>query len=75
MIQLEQDQKEPPRNIPRTRRVSYRTYNTENMAPHPYIRLGGKYLEAYGFKIGDSIELKLQPGCLTIIKSKVSSRE
>jgi len=58
------------RRIPRSRTVSSRHYDFERGPLHPYIRLGGKYLEAYGFKIGDRIELHLEWERLTITKAR-----
>jgi len=55
--------------IPRRRKVGYRNYNYEPTSPHPLIRLGGKYLEAYGFRIGDAIELQFEHGRITITVS------
>jgi antitoxin component of MazEF toxin-antitoxin module len=39
---------------------------TENR--HPVIRLRGKYLRAYGFDVGDAIEVSVDTGQITIRK-------
>ena len=63
------------RRIPRNRTVSSRYYDYESGHPHPYIRLGGKYLEDFGFKIGDSFTLNLEPDRITLIKTSPTSME
>ncbi|MCH8903553.1 MAG: type I addiction module toxin, SymE family [Bacteroidetes bacterium] len=50
--------------------VSYRYYPSDT-DPHPFIRIGGKYLEEYGFSIGDRIEVCLSPEQITLTKVKV----
>ncbi|MBI1805636.1 MAG: type I addiction module toxin, SymE family [Ignavibacteria bacterium] len=61
--------------IPRSRTVSSRYYDYESGSPHPYIRLGGKYLEDFGFNIGDSFTLNLEPDRITITKICPTSTE
>lgn len=63
------------RRIPRNRTVSSRYYDYESGHPHPYIRLGGKYLEDFGFKIGDSFILNLEAGRITLTKTNPTSME
>lgn len=36
---------------------------------HPAIRIGGEYLEHYGFKIGDEIEVSCEYGRIVIRKA------
>lgn len=43
-------------------------YNTDSGETHPMIRFGGRYLESLGFKIGDIIEVNLEPCRITITK-------
>ncbi len=60
------ESKTAPPLTTRLRKVYYGHYDSEFGSPHPVIRLGGKYLEALGFHIGDAIEVHLQHGCITI---------
>ncbi|MCH8903556.1 MAG: hypothetical protein IIA45_06555 [Bacteroidetes bacterium] len=53
--------------IPRVRVVSYRHYDS-NTSPHPFIRIGGKYLENFGFDIGDLIVMEIEPDRIAITK-------
>lgn len=55
-----------PRTPARLRKVYYGHYDHQFSSPHPVIRLGGRYLEAYGFTIGDTIDVVLEPHCITI---------
>jgi len=52
----------------RTRRmkVYYGSYQGGTYSRHPVIRIGGNYLRAFGFKIGDTVELKLSDGRIEI---------
>ncbi len=69
MIELERNTaNNNHRRIPRSRTVSSRHYDYESGLPHPYIRLGGKYLEDFGFKIGDEFTLDLKTDCITLMK-------
>jgi hypothetical protein len=52
----------------RLRKVYYAYYDHEYGPPHPVIRLGGKYLERFDFKVGDSIDVRLHFGCIVITK-------
>lgn len=58
------------KTLPRTRmrKVYYAYYDYEYGPPHPVIRLGGKYLEAYGFAIGDHIKVTLERHRISITK-------
>jgi len=60
---------------PRRRKVYYAYYDHEYGPPHPVIRLGGKYLERFDFKVGDSIDVKLDVGCIIITKVREPSGE
>jgi hypothetical protein len=62
-------QKLPENGCKRSRRkVYYAYYDREWGSPHPVIRLGGKYLQVFGFNIGDAIEVHLDHGRITIVK-------
>jgi hypothetical protein len=49
-------------------KVHYANYDFERLPPHPIIRFGGKYLEKFGFNIGDRIDVRLDKGSITITK-------
>jgi hypothetical protein len=51
-----------------TRKVYYGYYNNNDSGPHPVIRLGGKYLEDYGFRVGECINIKMELNQITIKK-------
>ena len=55
---------------PTTRRlkVYYGSYHSSTYSRHPVIRIGGNYLRAYGFKTGDTVEVKLSSGRIEITK-------
>ena len=38
--------------------------------PHPFIRLSGKYLSRFDFKIGDEVTVTLEPGRIVISNEK-----
>lgn len=42
------------------RKIYYGYYSTKDLAPHPVIRLEGKYLENFGFLIGESVSVKIE---------------
>lgn len=65
MIQLDNQKR---CRVARTRKVYYGHYDYEARSPHPVIRLGGKYLEEYGFKIGDTIDVTMEPQRIVITK-------
>jgi hypothetical protein len=50
------------------RKVYCGHYDYELNHPHPLIRLKGKYLESYGFAIGNTIEVNFEPHRITIKK-------
>lgn len=54
----------------RKRKVYYGHYETRRPAPHPVIRLNGKYLQEYGFNIGDTIDVEVVQDRIVITKSK-----
>ena len=47
-------------------KVYYGSYQGGYYSRHPVIRIGGNYLRAYGFKIGDTVEIKLSDGRIEI---------
>ena len=59
----------------RPHKVYYGYYDYEFGHPHPVIRLGGKYLEAYGFQIGDRIHVVLDFNQITITRIGKQSRQ
>lgn len=56
-----------PRKVRRLK-VHFANYDFERLPPHPIIRFGGNYLEEFGFKIGDRVDVRLEQGCITITK-------
>ncbi len=51
---------------PKLRKVYYEFYPYEDTKPHPLIKIAGKYLEVFGFKIGDMIKVHLEPDRILI---------
>jgi hypothetical protein len=52
-----------------TRRLKvYYGHHSNSNKPHPYIRLAGKYLTLFDFKIGDSVEVTMNEGSIVISK-------
>ena len=41
------------------RKVQYGHYEDKAAKPHPVIRIAGKYLEKFGFRIGDVVEVEI----------------
>ena len=68
VIQLDNSENGKHRLESRIRTVSSRYYDFESGCPHPYIRIGGKYLETYGFRIGDRFELQLDHRRIIILR-------
>lgn len=66
MITLDVEKKKAPRKVPRLRKVHYRHYDSEVGSPHPMIRFGGRYLEAYGFSVGAPIDVQFKNGVIII---------
>ncbi len=69
MISIDSQKTTKERKKCRLRKVYYAFYDYEVGPPHPVIRLGGKYLEHWGFHIGDSIEVDLEIGRITIVRT------
>ena len=55
--------------VRRLRKVQYGYYDHGSDAPHPVIRIAGKYLERFGFMIGDTITVVIGNGEISISKS------
>jgi len=52
-----------------TRRLKvYYGHHGNSRKAHPYIRLAGKYLEKFDFKIGDEVEITMEANCIFISK-------
>jgi len=51
-------------------KVYYAAYQNTPHSHHPFIRVAGKYLLDFGFKIGDTLELTLSTGQIVIRKVK-----
>jgi hypothetical protein len=62
-----------PKTI-RERKVYYEYYPTEQHTPHPLIRIGGKYLEYFGFKAGDQIKVEFDMGKIVIEKGDTTGK-
>lgn len=56
------------------RKVQYGYYSSRTLddekssAPHPVIRIAGKYLEKFGFRIGDAITVEIADGRIEVMK-------
>ena len=50
------------------RRVQYGHYEDKAAKPHPVIRIAGKYLERFGFRIGDTVEVEIGDGRIMVRK-------
>ena len=50
----------------KTRKVQYGYYEDKAAKPHPVIRIAGKYLERFGFRIGDAITLEIEDGTIMV---------
>ena len=58
----------------KTRRLKvYYGHHANSFKPHPFIRLAGKYLSVFDFKIGDEVEVMIEAGRIVI--TKLSSNE
>ena len=52
-----------------TRRLKvYYAHHSNSYTPHPVIRLAGKYLTAFDFKIGDMVEITMEENQIVISK-------
>ena len=54
--------------IKKRRMKVYYGHNSSSYKRHPVIRLAGKYLSNLDFKIGDTIEITLGMGSISITK-------
>ncbi len=52
--------------VRRVRKVQYGYYDHGSDAPHPVIRIAGKYLEKFGFRIGEPIEVEIADGKIMV---------
>ena len=50
-------------------KVYYGSHHGSMYSRHPVIHIAGKYLRDFGFKIGDTIEVKLSEGHIEISKA------
>ena len=46
----------------------YKGHHYHSYKPHPVIRLGGSYLAKLGFKIGDTLNIEMSNGQISITK-------
>ena len=46
----------------------YYAHHGSTSKQHPFIRLAGKYLSQFDFKIGDEVELSMEAGKIVITK-------
>ena len=70
-LKLNADDKTGSIDCPVTTRrlkVYYGSYQGGTYSRHPVIRIGGNYLQAYGFKTGDTLEVKLSSGRIEITR-------
>ena len=52
--------------IRKLRKVQYAFYEDKLAKPHPVIRIAGKYLERFGFRIGDVVEVEIADGKIMV---------
>lgn len=64
------DSTESQQEVRRARRKVHYAFarRRSNGILHPAIRIGGKYLQEYGFNIGDEIEVRCENGRILIAK-------
>ena len=55
----------------RQQKVYYKHHSYEGGYFHPHIRIAGKYLKEFDFNVGDSIEVYVTKGKITILKISV----
>ncbi len=48
------------------RKIQYGHYEDKAGKPHPVIRIAGKYLEKFGFRIGDAITVEIEDGRIMV---------
>ncbi len=46
----------------------YYSHHGNSYKPRPFIRLCGDYLFDFNFRIGDTVEVKIEKECITITK-------
>ena len=68
MIMLDVEALLTSRRTVRRVKVHFANYDFEYVPPHPLIRFGGNYLEIFGFRIGDQLEVQLESNIITITK-------
>ena len=58
--------------LKKVRKVQYGHYSPKPLGeykpakPHPVIRIAGKYLERFGFRIGDAITVEIEDGRIMV---------
>jgi len=52
--------------LKKVRKVQYGYYEDKTSKPHPVIRIAGKYLERFGFKIGDVVTVEIENGKIMV---------
>ena len=52
--------------LKKVRKVQYGHYEDKAAKPHPVIRIAGKYLEKFGFRIGDAITVEIADGRIMV---------
>lgn len=67
MLTLTEEKKEAIES-PRRMKMQNRRYGATNGCLYPVIRISGKYLESFGFQVGDEIEVTFELGQITIRK-------
>lgn len=69
MIPLDSNKPSTPIQKSALRKVYAFHYDHETGKPHPMIRIRGKYLASLGFAVGDTIQVQLDFGRITISKT------
>ncbi len=62
------DEKESSNVRRRQQKVYYKHHDYKGGYFHPHIRIAGKYLKEFDFNVGDSIEVYVTKGKITILK-------
>ena len=68
MIELVRLKRSVPQSQIRKKKIQYGYYDRKPLTPHPVIHLSGKYLEHYGFSVGEVVEVHIESNCITITK-------
>lgn len=68
MIELVKLKRSVPQSQIRKKKIQYGYYDRKPLTPHPVIHLSGKYLEHYGFTVGEVVEVHIESNCITITK-------